>query len=730
MTQRIKLLLAIPHLGGGGAERVFAQLARHLNPSIFEIHLALITEDASGAIEPPQWVTVHRFHPGRVRKAAPQLLAIIRTLKPHIVLSGMAHLNFLLLLLKPLLPSETRILVRQNTTASSAAHTALSRLLYRTLYPRADLVLCQSQAMAADLIRHFAIAPDKLSVLNNPIDFPRQSMSVRATGVRTLLAVGRLSPEKGLDLLLEALVNVRAVHPHVKLTILGVGAEQTKLKALTIVLGLSNCVEFAGHADPTQYYMRSILFVLPSRYEGMPNALLEAAAAGLPIVATPCSDGLSELLQEAPGAWISAAITAEALASSILTALDTLAAQSVQRYEHAFVATFKTKTAITAYEQVLIRQARRHIAMVIPTIDQIGGAERQVLLLAKALAARQWRVSVIALSGNAVEQGSFLAAASVQFVPLGMRKAWIDPKGWFRYLHWARINKPEILHSHLPHATYFARAVRLFRWMTLALVVPNCAVIDTIHTSQPGPVSRRRAYRLTAWLSDQLTCVSQAVAESVLNAGITSEIAVIPNGIELPEPNWHAVHMEPKTPSSPFRWIAVGRLAPVKDYPTLLRAFAAIERPAQLTILGTGPDELSLRKLTTELDIEDRLRFAGFQADVQPWLGSADAFVLSSLWEGLPVAVLEASAAGLPVVATDGSGTSAAILPKRSGLLVPVGDSVALTAAMTRVMSMPDAERKAMGTAGRQFVEQHYSLAGVIGKWETLYQTLIEKPSR
>ena len=725
MTQRNKLLLAIPHLGGGGAERVFAQLARHLNPMHFEVHLALITEDAPGAAALPDWVTLHRLHTGRVRHAAPKLLSLIRALKPRIVLSGMAHLNFLVLLLKPLLPSATRVLIRQNTTASAAARTALSRLLYRRLYPRADLILCQSQAMATDLTQHFGIAPDKLIVLNNPIDFPTPSKPAQATDICTLLAVGRLSHEKGLDLLLEALARVRAVYPQAKLTILGVGAEETKLKALATTLELTDCVTFAGHAEPAQYYAQSTLFVLPSRYEGMPNALLEAAAAGLPIVATPCSDGLSELLQEAPGAWISTAITAEVLANSIITALDTLAAKSIRRYEHAFVAPFKTETAIAAYEQVLVRQARRHIAMVIPAIDQIGGAERQVLLLAKALAARQWRVSLIALSGSAAEQSEDLATADVQFVPLGMRKAWIDPKGWLHYLRWAKANKPEILHSHLPHATYFARAARLVSFISS---VPSCAVVNTIHTSNAGPSSRRRAYRFSHWLSDQVTCVSQAVAESVLGAAIASEVAVIPNGIELPKLIDEVDRVRSKDQSSPFHWIAVGRLASVKDYPTMLRAFASIELPAQLTILGIGPDLHSLRSLATELSIEDRVHFAGFQANVQSWLASADAFVVSSLWEGLPVAVLEASAAGLPVVATNGPGTSAAILPDQSGLLVPVGDSAALAVAMTQIITMPDSERKAMGIAGRRFVEQQYSLANTAEKWEALYQALLEKP--
>src|SRR5258707_231410 len=116
MKKHVKLLLVIPHLGGGGAEHVIATLARHLDPQCFQIHLALFTTDGPGAETPLAWVTVHRFHASRVRHAWFPLLRLIRTERPHAILSGMAHLNFLLLLLKPFLPRGAALFVRQNTT--------------------------------------------------------------------------------------------------------------------------------------------------------------------------------------------------------------------------------------------------------------------------------------------------------------------------------------------------------------------------------------------------------------------------------------------------------------------------------------------------------------------------------------------------------------------------------------------------------------------------------------
>ena len=373
MTQRTKLLLLIPHLGGGGAEQVVAQLALRLDPQRFEIHLALMTEDLPGAQPIPVSAQIHRFHRKRVRQGAVRLVRLVRTLQPDVVLSGMAHLNFLLLLLKPSLPRHTAILVRQNTTASSAAKTWLTRLSYRGLYPLADAILCQSQAMANDLAKHFAIAPQNLHVLANPIDLQAiraatsssRFPSPTSSGPR-LLAVARLAPEKGLDLLINALKTIRDRHPYTYLEIAGTGPEEAALRKLCAELRLEDAVTFSGHKlNLAESFIRASLFVLPSRYEGMPNALLEAAAAGLPLVATPCSGGLCDLLRKQPGAWLSTDISAESLAEAILTALNALQIATpghpaaVQRFSHAFLEPFDAPAAIAAYAALIERYATR-----------------------------------------------------------------------------------------------------------------------------------------------------------------------------------------------------------------------------------------------------------------------------------------------------------------------------------------------------------------------------------
>ncbi|WP_263351853.1 glycosyltransferase [Acidicapsa acidisoli] len=368
MTPRIKLMLLIPHLGGGGAERVTHLLTRHLSQARFEIDLILFTKDRSLVGPVPTQIRVTRFEVKRVRHAWLQLVRLIRARQPDVILSGMAHLNFLVLLLKPLLPRRTVILVRQNTTASSSARTWLARQPYRHLYRRADAIICQSEAMANDLAINFCLPRTKLAVLANPVDLdahPTEDDSHHGnwppdTWPR-ILAVGRLSKEKGLDMLLQARHVVRQRYPQAHLQILGAGPEEEALRQLTGSLNLEAAVTFAGHRNPAQYYASATLFVLPSRYEGMPNAMLEAAAAGLPIIATPCSDGVSDLLRDAPGTWLTSSISANSLAETIVASLPELAhpPATPRRFRHAFLAPFELDTAIAAYAAFIEQAAAR-----------------------------------------------------------------------------------------------------------------------------------------------------------------------------------------------------------------------------------------------------------------------------------------------------------------------------------------------------------------------------------
>ena len=360
--QRAKVLLLIPHLGGGGAEHVAATLARHLSLEKYELHLGLVTKSphAPKNLLPPN--ALHTLGADRIRHSAWKLLRLVWLVRPVVILSGMAHLNLLVLALRPLFPSRTHILVRQNgalsATLAAFGNPKLAWRIYSAAYKRADIVICQTHQMAEELQGELGVDRSKLAVLRNPVDILGiRAFAPEAGGVFPprgphLLAVARLAPEKGIDLLLEAFAEVRRRFPNAELEIAGSGSCGSVLQAQCKKLGIQEHVRFLGDvAEPASLFHRTSLFVLSSRQEGMPNALLEAAAAGLPIVALPASQGLAQLLAGQPGTWVASEISARALENALCDALSSI--QAGQRFRHSWIEPFDLRNAIPAYESLV-----------------------------------------------------------------------------------------------------------------------------------------------------------------------------------------------------------------------------------------------------------------------------------------------------------------------------------------------------------------------------------------
>jgi glycosyltransferase involved in cell wall biosynthesis len=173
-----------------------------------------------------------------------------------------------------------------------------------------------------------------------------------------------------------------------------------------------------------------------------------------------------------------------------------------------------------------------------------------------------------------------------------------------------------------------------------------------------------------------------------------------------------------------FVWLAVGRFEPAKDYPNMLRGFARVRArhsQAVLLLVGRGSLQEETEALTQELGLGGAVRFLGVRSDVPVVMSAADGYVMSSAWEGMPMVLLEAAAAGLPIVATMAGGNHEVVRNEETGFVVPVRDSEALGLAMLRLMALPEAERRSMGERGAEHVRAHYGLSRVAERWEQLY---------
>jgi glycosyltransferase involved in cell wall biosynthesis len=357
----------------------------------------------------------------------------------------------------------------------------------------------------------------------------------------------------------------------------------------------------------------------------------------------------------------------------------------------------------------------------------MGGADSQLLSAAGELRSRGHDVIIVSLTPLG-PMGLEARRAGIQTVSLEMRRGLPDPRGLVRLARLVRRWRPDVVHSHMVHANLMARVLRL--------VAPVPALVSTIHNVYEGGRMRMAAYRLTNRLVDHMTIVSQAAFDRFTGEKIVPAemLRVVPNGVDtgrfrgLPPGTREAVRRSLGLENQ-LVWLAVGRFEVAKDYPTMLRAFAAVqaqEPQAVLVLVGRGSLQAETEALGRELGLTG-IRFAGVRSDVPEVMSAADAYVMSSAWEGMPMVLLEAAAAGLPIVATRVGGNHEVVLHEASGLLVPPSDHPALAAAMLRLSRMPEPERRRMGERGREHIREHYDLARVAERWEALYREVLAR---
>jgi len=333
-SSRRRVLFLIPTLGGGGAERVIITLLRHLDRTKFSLVLIVVDmRDAVYRDDVPEDVELIDLKYSRVRYATPKIMRLIWQTRPDVVFSTLGHLNLALAMLRPLLPNRVRYIGREACIVSEnlKAYTQprLWDWAYRRLYPRFDVVVCQSLYMRDDLVGHFAFPPGKAVVIHNPLDIERiRRLATEASSTRNeraasnsdtaphLVAAGRLSHEKGFDLLIEALALCDGRRP--RLTLLGEGPLRAALEQLAKHRGVADRVRFVGfQKNPYPFFVQADAFVLSSRYEGFPNVVLEALACGTPVIATPAPGGVAEIAELAGGVLLSSAVDAESLSVAI-----------------------------------------------------------------------------------------------------------------------------------------------------------------------------------------------------------------------------------------------------------------------------------------------------------------------------------------------------------------------------------------------------------------------------
>jgi glycosyltransferase involved in cell wall biosynthesis len=259
-----------------------------------------------------------------------------------------------------------------------------------------------------------------------------------------------------------------------------------------------------------------------------------------------------------------------------------------------------------------------------------------------------------------------------------------------------------------------------------------CTAHNLRETSRRGGPTwhKELLYRATDSLADQTTTICKAGYDRYLRVGAVpkNKFQVIPNGVDT-DRFTRSEALRRRTRSmlgigSEFVWLAAGRLVKQKDYPTLFRALETLEKKSFVVLIaGSGPLEQELRVECVRRGLSGCVRFCGTWDNVLALYNAADAFVMSSEFEGLPVALLEAASVGLPAVVTDVGGNPEVVIDNVTGYLVPPHAPTQLASALQRLMDATPDFRRAMGFAARHHCCEHYGIASVMEKWLDVYNT-------
>jgi glycosyltransferase involved in cell wall biosynthesis len=369
-----------------------------------------------------------------------------------------------------------------------------------------------------------------------------------------------------------------------------------------------------------------------------------------------------------------------------------------------------------------------HVLHVVLSLD-VGGLERVVLDLLRQGHEAGQKLSVVCLerTGDLATQAKSLGAEIIclnKAPGLSLRVA--------RELRQVLSEScPDVIHTHQLAALVYVRASLLGRHRP-----------PVVHTEHGKHYAHRRRNR---WLGrfgagcvDRFCCVSGDVAREVQQCRVARRdvVCVVPNGVDTShfkrQTDTSAIRAGMNIPDSAPLIGTVGRLAEIKRQDVLIRGFAQVREQlghAHLLLVGDGPMRATLQRLANELNVGDAVHFAGYQSDPGQYLQAMNVFALTSRSEGMPLSVLEAWAAGVPVTASRVGGLPELITHGATGLLFESGNAVECSACLLQLLQ--DASlRQQIIAAAHDRVESEYDVKVMAGRYARSYDNLIDAAER
>lgn len=351
-----------------------------------------------------------------------------------------------------------------------------------------------------------------------------------------------------------------------------------------------------------------------------------------------------------------------------------------------------------------------------------GGTERLVIDIASRLRSR-FRMAVCCLD-EAGACAHDLTERGITVTALG-REPGFRPSLACRIAELARRHQAAIIHCHHYSPFVYGRLATLLSPRTKLMFTEHGRLSDG-----PPSTKRRLVNPLLSRLPASIFSVSESLRESMIAEGFPADVRVIHNGIDPgPRPtaaDRRAARLTIGVPQDALVVGTVARLDPVKDLGTAIRGFAdlrAMNARAVLMIAGDGDEREHLQGVARECGLAEAVRFLGNRTDVRRLLPACDIYVNSSISEGVSLTILEAMAAGLPVVATAVGGTPEVVVDRQTGILVGARQPAEIASALLALAASPE-RRQALGDAARLSIETRFTIDGMVEQYEREYRRL------
>ena len=752
-----RITYVVPDLGVGGAERHATTLMTRLDRSRFEPRVVCLGEEGELFHELVESAVPAVALGMRKRQALRCLWILYRLLReerPDVVIVR-GYSAEALGRAAAVLARVPRRVVWVHNCGETASRSFTRRLTDRLLAHSTHAFVGVTEGQLPYLLNDLRCRRDRVTVVHNGVDVDALATAAappeRVRALRDELGfderdvvvgiVAALRIEKDHETFLAAARLLAVEAPTARFLVVGGGARQAALEALAARLGLRDRVVFTGPRDDVPALLRVMdVFVLSSyTVECAPIALLEAMALERAAVCTRVG-GLPDIVVEGFTGFLVPPRDPAALAGRLAELIAdpdrrrALGSAARARVEASFTWDQTVAETHAVLEDLV---ASRDVPLRLDVIldeTHVGGVEVMLLGLFRAFDPRQVDARLICLR-EAGPLGEEFSSTGHPVTVLNRRGA-SDPRTLpqlVRLLRHRRTDAVLVTHHHRASLALGRLAARVAR------VPVNVVAVHDMDLRALGKRCLPRWAVSTLFASSALILLSRRQGDYLhREEGVgsdrwsTTKEVVIPNGVvvgDVPtKADRESARSELGIASTAFVVGIVARLTTQKGHQVLLQAFAALaesHQDAQLVVVGDGPRRAALDRLATSLGIADNVLFTGSRRDARRLLAAFDVFALSSVHEGLPVTVLEAQAAALPVVATDCGSLRDVVTDAIDGFLVPVADGAALSARLALLAGNQEL-RETMGRAARARVERDFRLETVARAYESLLTELVD----